>query len=340
MKNWKCTVLLILFMSVVLLFTPSGNAFQGNTISGPGLDLVHELVQANRSSFSLYVDSDSGYNKGFPSGFFPGGPVLTKIHLDTACVYDPQSSNGCATDRTRMDRVRGTVMRISFDPLASGEFVGINIEEPENWGVNMRGIGYDLRGATQVCFDALSPSPNFQVQFGVNGAMTAFMSFPNQWTNTCVNLSSLGLSQTNLAALHKLFTIVSNDIHAGSGGTVLLDNIRFDPLPSIQTTALSFPLANKVFGVIPAADILNARVPIPPDQVLPNLTTAYESSLALIALLARGNTQDLADARLIADTFVYSLSHDNQGLPIPPAADGSTGLHNAMMSGDVSLHNG
>jgi hypothetical protein len=324
---------------MILLFTACGNAFQGNTISGPALDLVHEIVQANRSNFSLYVDSDSGYNKGFPSGFFPGGPVLSKIHLDTGCVYDPQSANGCATDRTRMDRVRGTVMRISFDPLASGEFVGINIEEPENWGVKQTGIGYDIRGATQVCLDALSPSQNFQVQFGVGGHTGAFLTLSNQWTNTCLNLSSLGLTQTDLANVHILFTIVSNDIHAGSGGTVLLDNIRFDPLPTIQTTALSFPLANKVFGVIPAADILNARVPIPPDQVLPNLTTIYESSLALIALLARGNTQDLTDARLIADTFVYSLSHDNQGLPIPPAMDGSAGLHNAMMSGDVSLHN-
>lgn len=339
MKIWKYHTLLLSLISFGLLFTSKGNAFQGNSITGPALDLVHELIQANRSNFWLYLDSDSGYNKGFPSGFFPGGPVLSKIHLDTACVYDPQSSNGCATDPTRMDRVRGTVMRISFDPLAPGEFVGINIEEPQNWGVIQTGIGYDLSGATQVCFDALSPSSNFKVQFGVGGKTGAFMALSNQWANTCLNLSSLGLTQTDLANVHLLFTIVSNDVNASSGGTVLLDNIRFDPLPAIQAAALSFPLANKVFGIIPAADILNARVPIPPDQVLANLTTTYESSLALITLLARGNSQDLTDARLIADTFVYALSHDNQGLPIPTAPDGSTGLHNATISGDVSLHN-
>src|SRR2546423_3911181 len=186
MKIWKSAISpVVLFISVTMMFTVCGHAFQGNTISGPALDLVHELVQANRSNFWLYVDSDSGYNKGFPSGLFGKSTALSKIHLDTACVYDQQSSNGCATDRTRMDRVRGTVIRVSLDPLASGEFVGINIEEPENWGANNRGIGYDLRGATQVCFDALSPSSNLQVQFGVGGLTGSFIGLSNHWTNIC-----------------------------------------------------------------------------------------------------------------------------------------------------------
>lgn len=309
-------------------------------MSDSGLSLLNDLVQANRSNFWIYLNSDSGYNKGFPSGFFANPTAaLSKIHLNTACVYDPQAADGCSTNPAQLDKSRGTVMRITFDPLNQGEFAGINIEEPENWGVLQTGIGYDLRGATRVCFDALSTSQNFRVRFGVGGLTGAFVNVPPQWTNTCLDLAALGLDATALSNTHILFTIVTNDMNAASGGTVLLDNIHFDPVPDSQKTAISFPLANQTYGIVPAADALPGRVPIPPDQVLPNLTTIYESSMALLALLARGTTQDLASARQIADAFVYALNHDNQGLSIPAASDGSTGLHNAMMSGDLALHN-
>jgi len=310
-----------------------------SSVSDQALTLVNTLAFADRSNFWLYVDSDSGYNKGFPSGFFPGGAALTKIHLDTACVYDPNSPSRCTTERNRIDRDRGTVMRVSFDALAPGAFAGVNIEEPENWGVTRSGVGYDLRGATRVCFDALSPSPNFRVQFGVAALMTPFLTIPNQWTSMCVDFASLNLMPAALSNVHNLFTIVTDGFNAPSGGSVLLDNIRFEPVPDTQKAAISFPLANKVFGVMPAADTLPGRVPIPPDQVLPNLTTIYESSMAAILLLAHGTRQDLDSAKLILDAFVYSLDHDNQGLPLPLAPDGSRSLHNAMFSGDLPLYN-
>jgi len=128
-------------------------------ISQPALGLLNELVSAPRTEFFVYKNTDSGMNHSFPSGLFPGGPVLGKIHLDTACVYDPASPNGCTVNPNRLDLVRGTVLRVSFDPLSPLQFVGINFEEPEHYGVNPRGVGYDLRGATRVCFDALSPTP-------------------------------------------------------------------------------------------------------------------------------------------------------------------------------------
>src|SRR5437667_5206328 len=112
-------------------------------------------------------------------------------------------------------------MRITFDPLAPGEFVGLNIEEPENYGVDPRGVGYDLRGATRVCFNAISPtSPtaNFKVQFDVAQHPTAFVSIPAQWTQFCADLGTLGLTSTDLSQVHYLVTIVSNDQWAAQGG--------------------------------------------------------------------------------------------------------------------------
>ena len=155
----------------------------------------------------------------------------------------------------------------------------------------------------------------------------------------CFDLAALGLTSTDLSQVHFLFTIVSNDMNAPAGGSVLLDNIRFDSAPSSQQNALSFPLANQIFGVVPASDIVPGRVAIPPDQVAANLTTIYESSLTMLALLSSGSTQNANSAREIADAFVYALAHDNQGDPIPKAPDGSCGLHNGMSSGDLPLFN-
>ena len=309
-------------------------------IASPALSLLNALIAANRNRFMVYENSDSGFNKSFPSGFFANTvSVLSKLHLDTACVFDQTSANGCATDVTKIDRLHGTVVRITFDSLFFGEFLGLNWEEPENYGVKLTGVGYDLRGATRVCFDAISLTPSLKVRFGLNPFLTGFMSIPNQWTPICLDLASLGIGQGDLADMHFLFTVVTNDANAPAGGTILLDNIRFEPVPYSQATALSFPLANGVFGVIPVPTTQPGRVAIPPDQVVPNLTTIYESAMAVLVLLAHGTAADLSSARQIADAFVYGLSNDNQGLPIPAAADGSRGLHNGSSSGDTQLQN-
>ena len=200
------------------------------------------------------------------------------------------SQSGCTTDPNRIDANRGTVVAIGFDAQPPGTFAGINLEEPENYGVNPRGIGYDLRGATRVCFNAVAPASNpagFQVQFLVALHPTPFVSVPVQWTEMCFDFTFLGLSDEDLSNVHFLFTVVTNDVHAGAGGRVLLDRIRFEPAPTAQQTVLSFPLANRPLGVMPVADVLPGRVEIPPDQVLANLTTTYESAMAMLVLLGR-----------------------------------------------------
>ncbi len=79
--------------------------------------------------------------------------------------------------------------------------------------------------------------------------------------------------------------------------------------------------------------------PVPSDQVLRNTTTIYESALALYVLLARGTSQDLQNAKLIANTFDYALHNESHGDPIPAANGGYTGLHNGYENGDIGLYN-
>jgi uncharacterized protein (TIGR03437 family) len=306
----------------------------GVGISGPAYQLVSARINANRSTFMVYQDQDSGENHGFPSGFF--GNIAT-VHLDTGCVDDTTQPDGCAPPGSNLlDRVHGTVLRVSFDPQAPGTFAGLNIEEPENWGVLRTGLGHDLQGALNVVFDVRSPD-GASVQFGVDGCVSPYMSIPMTWTTVTIPLSSLGSCTSdfsNFSAVHIMFAVATNDINAPSGGTVLLDNIRFDPVPNSHQNALSFPLGNQTFGVVPTQN-----VPVAPDQVLRNLTTIYESALALLASIASGTSQDLANAHLIADAFDYALHHDNHGDPLPGGSDGSVGLHNGYEFGDLALFN-
>lgn len=329
---------------VVLLGTPaSGKDLISSGIGDAAYPLLAERVSANRTNFYVYLNADSGFNHGFPSGFFADKPeTLRKIHLDTACVDDPNTANGCSTDSTRLDRDRGTVWRISFDPLSPGEFAGVNLEEPENWGVLRTGVGYDLRGATHLVFDVRSPtSGGIWVQFGVGGRTTGFIHIPQSLTYTpmSIPLSSFNPSPPDLADVHILFAVATNNVNAPGGGTVLLDNIRFEPVPTRQQSSLSLPLSTQTFGVIPRQTPDPGRVPIPPDQINRNVATIYEAALTLLALLARGTAPDLDHARLIADAFLYALHHDNHGDLLPVAPDGSTGLHNAYESGDLALLN-
>jgi len=340
-SNSKPTAALSFVMALALLaIAPALPAQTAAGISSGAYTLVNTRTSQNRSQFFVYQDIDSGFNHGFPSGVFGSSQVaMNKLHIDSGCVYSAGAANGCANDPTTLDQSRGTVFRISFDPLATGEYVGLNFEEPQNWGATGAGIGYNLSGATQVAFDAISVTAGIKVQFGVAGGTTPYMSIPQQWTTITINLASLSLPASALAGVHLLFGVATNDQNDINGGTILLDNIRFLPVPTTQATMLGLPLSNQVFGVLHVQNALPGNVAIPPDQSNANVSTVYESSLALLALLNRGQAQDLRNAQIIADSLTYALSHDNQGDPIPAAPDGSTGFHNAMSSGDLPLFN-
>lgn len=314
---------------------------QANPFTEAAYTLLADRVGANRVSFYAYQDADSGFNHGFPSGFFPNG-AQNRTHLNSACIDDPNSVTGCSSDVNRLDRMRGNVLSILFDPQPPMTFSGIYIEEPEGYFGNPRGVGYDLRGATSVVFDIRSPTRGgVKVQFGVGGRVTSFFQIPQSstYSTMSISLSTLIPSPPDLTEVHSLFAVITHNADAPNGGTVLLDNIRFLPVPTVQQSAAGFPIGNQTFGVVPRTSPAPGRVPFPPDQVLRNLATSYESAVTLQALLKRGTSQDLSGAQVIADAFVYALNHDNHGDLLPVAMDGSTGLHNGYETGDLALFN-
>lgn len=330
------------------------------TVAGTNLASLGELqarVNANQSAFYVYKDQDSGFNHGFPSGFFADKPAdLGTIHIDTGCVDDTEdTATGCypPTDTDALNTLHGTVMRISFDAQTWGSFAGVNIEEPQNWGTSQSGFGYDLRGAQNVVFDVRSPD-TANVQFGVGRCVTPFQTISTNWETLTIPLSSLEPPTDStlscppaLDNVHILFSVVTNSQHAPKGATVLLDNIRFTPVPDRATQTqggqtLSLPLSNQTFGVVPQTSGL-----IPPDQANRNIAAIYETALTIQNLLSQG---DNADAKKVADALDYALYHDNEGDYISIAPDATSGcfsgrlatqcgLHNAYESGDIAILN-
>jgi len=332
---------LCLSVSGLGVLCSEANAQSGPSVSS-GYQELHLRAVANATNFYLYQDQDSGLNHGFPSGFFGTTSTLT---IDTGCIDNPADTvTGCypSSNTTALDLTRGTVFRVTFAPLSGDQFAGVNIEEPLNWGANGQPAsnGYNLTGATAVSLDVRSPG-GISVQFGVNSCVTNFIQLPASATYTTMTftLDTTSLSCTpDLTAVHLLFTVTTNASEAGAGGTVLMDNIRFTPVPlraAPDSETLSLPLSTQTFGVVP-----QTQAPFPPDQVNRNVATVYEAALSLLGFLARGTPQDLPDAQSIANALDYALHNDNQGDPIPVAPGGYAGLHNAYSSGDIALLNG
>lgn len=319
--------------------------------------LLNQRSAANTAQFFVYQNADSGFNHGFASGFF--GTANVSVNL--ACIDDPSAADGCSSDPAALDEVRGTVAQVTFPALGAGGFTGLDFEEPQGFLGSPRGNGYDLTGATRILFSVRSPT-GITLQFGLGegsgpGATTQPVTIAagDQYAEACISAQGpaaqtcppeasykLDLNRSvDLHSVHLLFTVVTNVNFAPNGGVILLDDIRYDPVPSAQATVPSLPLSTQTFGVVPLQHPRGpaSRVPIPPDQVNRNVASVYEASLTALALFARGETGDLSNAQEIADALVYALAHDNQGDPLPVAPDGATGLHNTYEAGDLPLFN-
>ncbi|HEV2992435.1 MAG TPA: choice-of-anchor D domain-containing protein [Candidatus Angelobacter sp.] len=337
--------------ATLLVIDDAGNSPQTVLLTGVGVSACVNISDCaynelslratdNQRSFFVYKDGDSGFNHGFPSGLFGSGVDLTQVTIDAACIDDPVSPSGCSTDTTRLDGSRGTVFRVTFPPLSSQQFVGLNFQEPKAFG-KVNGNAYDLTPATAVQFDVRSPSPGTKVRFSVGGCVTNPPIILSQsWTTLKIDIKALiSLDTTNcppdLTKIHLLFGVQTSVDDSPNGATVLLDNIQFLPVPARQINnpaVLSLPVSTLTLGAFPSLTF-----PIPIDQATRNLSTVYESALTILSLLRRGHDSDVTNAGKIADALDYALHHDNNGDSVPAASDGSVGLHNAYSSGDLAL---
>jgi hypothetical protein len=343
--------------ATLFVFDAAGDSPQTVELRGIGSGLCSSLIDCafqslnqsvieNQTDFYIFKDAGSGLNHGFPALFFSQGFDSSRVKLDSACIDDLTAASGCTINHSRFDVTRGNVFRIAFPPLIAGEFAGLIFQEPQDYDPQkLPGIGYDLRSATMLQFDVRSPN-EIRVQFGVGNCVTDFIKLDASWKTLTLLLNND--CPPDISNTHVLFTVGTNTNVAPAGGSVLLDNVKFLPVPArqkIDPKALSFPVSNQTFGVV-----ANEHLPIPSDQVNRNLATTSNSALTVLALLQRGEPEDVTNALHIVNTFHYALYHDNHGDAIPISSSSSDGcysgapaqqcgLHSAYINGDIAFLN-
>jgi hypothetical protein len=318
-------------MTLLLVATVATATLATDFDQAAAYSLLNSRTAANRASFEIYRDADSGFNHGSLTSITG---ATARVHINSSCIDDPSTASGCSSDPNRLDRTRGTILSITFDPLASGETAAVHIVEPEGGSPRASGKGYDVTGATSITFEVRTPSPTgIDVQFGAGDHLSDFTHIAPSEIFTAMTLPITGLPEAALRDLRVLFTVSTDQSHAAQGGTLLIDNIRFAPAPGARRGVLGFPLASESFGILPALKASSGRVPIPVDQSTRNVSTVGDSALALIALLDRGSDEDLANAAILADSFHYALHHDSAAgsLKAPDAI-----VRNGYRAGDLA----
>jgi hypothetical protein len=196
----------------MLVFDDASGSPQSVTLSGTGAgscanisDCAYQEVNArtsaNQKSFFVYQDADSGFNHGFPSGFF-GNIDLQTIIVNAACIDDPTLPSGCTNDMTRLDGSRGTVFSLTFPQMSEEQFGGVNFQDPENYNVDgVVGNGYDLIPATMIQFDVRSPN-SVTAQFGVGGCVASLIPIGPTWTTMTIPIDSLFPPPSRVLCVH------------------------------------------------------------------------------------------------------------------------------------------
>lgn len=218
-------------------------------VSDAAYSLLADRVEFNRDNFFVFQDADSGFNDGCASGWYasPGLNPADVIEVDPAGVHDPSAPGGLTAEQTRFDRERGTVMRIAFHNLVGTQYAGVVFEEPEGYFTELSGKGYDLCGATQIVFDAFSPT-GLQAEIkAADGAYDEWRTFPPglQFREYRMDLNAARLNSLN--DVHELFVVGVSAVLQPANGELVIDNIRFEPVPATQAKKLSLPVSYETF---------------------------------------------------------------------------------------------
>jgi hypothetical protein len=256
---------------------------------------LYQTFDQYHQVFYVCRDADSGGNHFIPSGWMGD---IEDILFEADSSNNPHSPPTC--------------IKITY--LAKGRrgnrWAGIYWQFPENnWG-KQRGL--NLSGAKILIFWARGERGGEKAEFKVGGIgsenlnTTGVIALSREWRQYRIPLTGLDLDN-----LIGGFCWVTNILQNPNGATIYLDDIYFDlDRPSELRFLQSFEI-----------------IPAPEDMVLRNVGFSYDNALVLLAFLARGETEDLKRARILADSFVFAQNNDRS------FSDGR--LRNAYQSGDL-----
>ncbi len=266
-----------------------------------GYDFLYETMDKYHTQFSVYTDHDRGGNHFYPTGWM--GDVAS-------CEIDTLHSDNCYSGTT--------CLKISYNAVGLN-WVAAYWQQPENnWGT-IPNAGYDLTGATEISFWARGENGGEQINFFAGGISGSYSdSFPKTSTDWIILTTdwqrySIDLTGKNLTYVIGGFGFETNAGMNPQGAVFYLDDIQYNK------SSLEQPRFLVSYETITTDN---------PDSYLKNVSFIYDDALALLAFLARGESEDINRARILADAFVYVQQNDRY------YQDGR--LRNAYMSGDLA----
>lgn len=295
----------------------SGNDTQENEPAqavSSAYEYIYDAMDRDFQIFSVYTDADAKGNHFVPSGYFNG---TTSLKINTRWTENPYSGTSC--------------IQVVWDGTSGNDgwlWNGLLFEEPQGYLGQLTGNGYGLTGATTLTFWARTDETGIKVQFGMghvnddSGEKKQWFELGLDWKKYEIDLTGLDLSNIHGGFL---FVVNNDNDPAPDGTTFYLDEIHYDIIRS------------DVLRLLPSFTTVTDTDPF--DIENKNLATIYDNALAILALLERGNEEDVSRAKILADALVFAHENDNSVVPAdwffaPPPFGGSR-LKDGYSAGDL-----
>ena len=176
-----------------------------------------------------------------------------------------------------------------------------------------RNQGQNLTGATKLTFWAKGTTGNEQVKFSFGGGGYAGSTTPQTGSTSgadtleAVYVNPVSPNYTALTTFWKKYTIdlAGKDLSYVTAGFGM--SLSGGVKSEFYIDDIEIDLARSAELRMPKSWETDERVLSSHDMIMANVAWVYDSSLALIGILASGDT---VHAKLIADSFVYAVNHD------------------------------
>lgn len=253
---------------------------------------LYQVMDKYSGTFDVYTDADAGGNHFIPNGWM--GDINDIVTFDEACVTNPHSGYTC--------------IKVTYSAAgAEGQnWAGVYwLPDTSRWFAER---GYDLTGATKLTFWAKGAIGGERIEFLVGGfnpdcnrdldlpssgsfgpKSTGVIRLERSWQEYEIDLADEDLSNVIGG-----FCWSTNFRRNRKGCTFYLDDIKYHLDRRRHLRLL------QSYELTSACD----------DRSLTNAAFTYDNALVLLALLARGNPEDLDRSRILADAFVYAQRSD------------------------------
>jgi hypothetical protein len=295
--SWRGGIFFPVILALALSFS-LGPAWAG---ADEAYAHLQEVMDKYNDVFYVYLGRDEGGNHFFPSGKMGD--------LDDLAINTNWTS-GCL----EADARNCSCTKVVYTPKPTSVWAGLYWQEPENnWG-GIANAGYDLRGADRLVFRVKGEKAGGVVEFFAGG----LTGEPLTKTSITVTLTEdwkkyeIPLDSKDLRRVIGGFGFSVSKANFPSGATFYLDNIYYN---QARPDDLRLLVSYETFNLGGA------------DRTFKNSAYVYDNSLALLAFLARGGSDDLRRARILADGLVAAQNHDRK------FTDGR--LRNGYKSGDL-----